>query len=303
MTPQQSAGLVGSGPWAAMIHAPGLAAYEGLNFSHLWARNTDAANELAARFGLKVCTSYEQLLDSVDVVSFCVPPSVQVPLAKRARQQGKPVLLEKPLGASLLSARELEQAASPEASAAVVNYSLLLDDSLQAWVENDSGGWTSAQVVMTNGVLLSENPFSASPWRRAQNAELWDVGPHSISLLVAVFGNIAAVGAESKDGRIWMSCEHVSGRRTTAVSSLSDADERVSLEFTDADGRCDSPTPSFDAAGAYARAVRVLTTGAQSRCDRLVADLGFSTHVVAVLAAAAESLDRPGETVAVQESR
>lgn len=295
------AGLVGSGPWAAMVHAPGLAAHPGVRFSHLWARNAEAGAELARRFGVELCASYDDLLDAVDVVSLSVPPAVQATLAVPARERGRRLLLEKPVADSAARARDVVRAGS---SAAVVNYSLLLDDAVQPWLEAAAGRvWTGGRVAITNGVLLSdESPFAASPWRQAENAALWDVGPHSLSFLAAVLGPVAAVSARSEDGVITVACEHVGGQRSEAVCSLEDEAPEVGFELVDADGRHERPSFPFDASTAYGNGLSALLDGPATPGQRVVADLGFSAHVIAVLAAATDSLTTGGQVVPVEAS-
>lgn len=283
-----SAGLVGSGPWAALVHAPGLAAHDGVRFSHLWTRNADAGAELADRFGLELCASYDELLDAVDLVSLCVPPSVQAGMAASARARGRLVLLEKPVADSPSRAHDIAVAGS---SAAVVNYSLLLADSVQPWIEEAAGRrWAGGRVVTTNDVLLGDSPFAASPWRQAPDAALWDLGPHAISFLTAVLGPVEAVRATSRDRVITVGCDHVSGARSEVVCSLAAEAGEVGFAFVDEDGRRETPVFAFDAARSYAGAVDVLLDGPASRAQRAVSDLAFSTHVVAVIAAAEASL-------------
>jgi predicted dehydrogenase len=295
------AGLVGSGPWAAMVHAPGLAEHAGVRFSHLWARNAEAGAELARRFGVELCSTYDDLLEAVDLVSLCVPPSVQAPLAVAARQRGKLTLLEKPIADTLGSARDVVSAGAQGATASVVNYSLLLDDAVQPWVEDAAARrWAAARVVTTNDVLLTNSPFAGSPWRQAENAALWDLGPHAISFLAAVLGPVASVRAVSSDRVISLSCAHA-GQRSEAVCSLASETGEVGAELVDGHGNRESPSFSLDAASAYANAVTVLLEGPRTRCQRTVADLAFSLHVIAVLEAAAESLAGAGRWVRIDD--
>ena len=167
------AGLVGSGPWAGKIHAPGLAEHSGVEFTHLWARNADAARALAGKYGLEICTSHAALVNAVDLVSYSVPPAVQAPLATAARAMGKAVLLEKPAAHSVADARRLEQAAGSASPPAVVNYSRLLDAYMQQWIaDHRNRSWADARIVMTNGAILSDNPFARSAWRHEADAGL-----------------------------------------------------------------------------------------------------------------------------------
>jgi predicted dehydrogenase len=43
-------GLVGTGYWAGITHAPALASADGIEFAAVWGRNADAAADLAARY-------------------------------------------------------------------------------------------------------------------------------------------------------------------------------------------------------------------------------------------------------------
>jgi predicted dehydrogenase len=44
-------GLVGTGHWAQVTHAPALASTEGIEFAAVWGRNHEAAAALAASHG------------------------------------------------------------------------------------------------------------------------------------------------------------------------------------------------------------------------------------------------------------
>ncbi|MER6984131.1 gfo/Idh/MocA family oxidoreductase, partial [Streptomyces carpinensis] len=46
-------GLLGTGPWARMVHAPALSGHGGLDFAGVWGRRADAAKELAERHGTR----------------------------------------------------------------------------------------------------------------------------------------------------------------------------------------------------------------------------------------------------------
>ena len=90
-------GLVGTGYWATCTHAPALATTPGATLTAVWGRNAAAASALAARFGAIPCDDFGEFLGHVDAVAFAVPPDVQAPLAIRAAEAGKHLLLEKPV--------------------------------------------------------------------------------------------------------------------------------------------------------------------------------------------------------------
>ena len=74
-------GLVGTGYWARIAHAPALAAAEGVQFASVWGRNAQAAADLAAEYRVTPYQDVSAFLAGVDAVSFAVPPDVQAPIA------------------------------------------------------------------------------------------------------------------------------------------------------------------------------------------------------------------------------
>jgi predicted dehydrogenase len=284
------AGLVGSGPWAKRIHAPGLAGHDGVKFTHLWARNADSALALAGKYGLEICPSHAELLDAVDLVSYSVPPAVQASLATAARAAGKAVLLEKPAAHSVTGAQRLEQTARPAAAPAVVNYSRLLDAHMQQWIADHRGRlWARARIVMTNGAILSDNPFARSAWRHQPDAALWDLGPHAFSLLVVLFGPVTAVIARMSDKVVQVSAKHSPGGRSEVLCSVA-AGNQESFEFVTRDGERFQLSPAFTSALAFQRALDVLLNGPAGVGDVAASDLRISTHIVEILASAERSL-------------
>lgn len=90
-------GLVGTGYWARIVHAPALASTPGVDLAAIWGRNPDATAALAAEFGATASQDFDAFLVGVDAVAFAVPPAVQAELAVRAAQAGRHLLLEKPI--------------------------------------------------------------------------------------------------------------------------------------------------------------------------------------------------------------
>src|SRR5687768_14983337 len=103
-------GLVGAGPWAAMVHAPVLAAGPETTLEVVWARRPEAAAELAGKFGAAPVSSFDELLGRCEALAFCVPPMVQAELAPVAAKAGKALLLEKPLAGDLDGAQRVADA-------------------------------------------------------------------------------------------------------------------------------------------------------------------------------------------------
>lgn len=213
-------GLVGAGPWARTMHAPMLAAGPDTVLVGVWARRADAAQALAARYGTVAARSPEELFDRCEAVAFAVPPAVQAALAVRAARAGRALLLEKPLGADLASARAVAEAV---AEAAVVSQMVLTKryhPSTRDFLARAAGTEVlGARSCYLHGAFLGGE--MATGWRLAEGA-LLDLGPHLLDLLDTAVGPITALRATG-DPRRWVevTCEH--GNGAVSQASLSGA--------------------------------------------------------------------------------
>src|SRR6059058_4044004 len=77
MTRSLRFGLVGTGHWAWITHAPALASTDGIEFAAVWGRNAGAAADLAASFHATAHHDLSEFLADIDAVAFAVPPHVQ----------------------------------------------------------------------------------------------------------------------------------------------------------------------------------------------------------------------------------
>lgn len=209
-------GLIGAGPWARAMHARILAAGPETRLTAVWARRTEAAREIAATYGAATAGSPEELFDRCEAVAFAVPPAVQAELAVRAAKAGKALLLEKPLGPDLASARAVAEAV---AEAGVVSQMVLTkryQAETRAFLRRArEAEVTGARSCYLHGAFLGGE--FATGWRLEQGA-LLDLGPHLIDLLDAAVGPITSIRATG-DPRRWVevTCEHENG----AVSQAS----------------------------------------------------------------------------------
>ncbi|MEE4544825.1 Gfo/Idh/MocA family oxidoreductase [Streptomyces sp. V4-01] len=214
--PPVRVGLIGAGPWARDMHAPMLAAGPETTLTAVWARRPEAAALLAGAHGAAVAGSPEELFDSCEAVAFAVPPAVQAPLAVRAARAGKALLLDKPLGADLASARTVAEAVG---TAGVVSQLVLTKryhPATRAFLAAAAAAEvTGARSCYLHGAFLDGE--MATGWRLSEGA-LLDLGPHLLDLLDASVGPIARLRATG-DPRRWveLTCEHENG----AVSQAS----------------------------------------------------------------------------------
>jgi predicted dehydrogenase len=189
-------GLVGTGYWARITHAPALASGEGIEFVAVWGRDLGAARMLAAEYGAAAYADFDEFLAAVDGVAFAVPPDVQAAMAARAAAAGKHLLLEKPIATSVAAGGALVEAVEAAQVASVVFFTLLFQPAFRAWLAEVTGGrdrWTGADFVWLGSSLQESSPFN-TPWRTDKGA-LWDLGPHAIALLWACLGPVSSVTA------------------------------------------------------------------------------------------------------------
>ena len=242
-------GLVGAGPWATMFHAPMLAAATRLELGPVWARRREAAEELAARFGGEPVDTVEQLLQRCDAVAFAVPPDVQAALAVRAADAGRHLLLEKPLATSLADAERLaaavDRAGVRSQLVLTIRYRPEVRDALE---RVDPGQVRYVRASYLGSGALPGSPFATS-WRREDpQAELLDVGPHTVDLAEAVAGPVTRLQATSFGGLTTVSTVHGSGASGQLVLSIRvpDGPGGVDLGWVTDSGYASMPSGTAD---------------------------------------------------------
>jgi predicted dehydrogenase len=218
-------GLVGAGPWAHRVHGPGTAAHPGTELVAVWARRPEAAASVAAVSGggASPVATFEDLLATVDAVTFAVPPAVQAPLALRAVEAGKHVILEKPLASSVAEAEQLVAAAERAGVATLMVLTFRYGADVTDWLAqvHRIGGWHGGSARWLAATLL-ETGYDASPWRHDGGA-LADIGPHTFDLLDAALGTITDVlhAHFAEQGRVWhVLLGHESGATSTALMTM-----------------------------------------------------------------------------------
>ena len=289
-------GIVGTGPWARAVHIPAAAGSERVRFAGVLGR--DARRTAAAVEGTSGAAFDDlgRFLDSVDVVGFAVPPAVQAELAAAAIAAGKHLLLEKPVALEPEVATRLADAADAAGIRSLVFFTHRFSPGFAEWAATTraEGPWTFGRVDSYSSVLVdSENVFNGSPWRHERGA-LWDVGPHAIAQLAAVFGRVASVLARRGAGDfVTVTLEHVAGGIST-LSLAADLPVAIpgGLSIVGPRGRT-APPPIDDwnltARLAYGTALAQLADEIEFGAAAHDCDITFGAHVTRVLAAAERS--------------
>jgi predicted dehydrogenase len=285
-------GLFGTGPWAHLAHAPGLAAHDGVEFVGVWGRNHAKAAELAEEYGARAYPTIDGLIEDVDAIAVALPPDVQAPIALTAAQAGRHLLLDKPVAFEPADAERIADAVAERDLASVVFFTRRFMPGVRRFVEEAArtGGWVEARVDHVGSIYTEGNPFGASPWRR-ESGGLWDVGPHAVALVVPVLGAVTEVRAMA--GPHDMShvlLRHSSGAISTLTLSVDvpPAAAREDAMFAGEAGVVAVPPQTWEPIVAFGLALDQLLAAAAGKM-RPDMDVRFGAQVTAVLAAAAEA--------------
>ena len=287
-------GLLGTGPWAGTVHAPALAGHPGVDFTGVWGRRPEAAEALARTSGTRAYADADALFADSDAVAIALPPDVQAELAERAADAGCHLLLDKPVATSTAAARRVADAAARAGVASVVFFTVRFDPAVAEWIAGQAaaGGWFTARAEWL-GALFSEDadsPYADSPWRREKGA-LWDVGPHALSVLLPVLGDVTDLDAVTAAGgpgdTVHLVLRHDGGASSTVTLSLTApaAAAGRAVELRGAAGSSVLPEQQADGVAAFRRAVDALTDSARSGVPH-PCDVRFGMRVTEILAAA-----------------
>ena len=251
-------GLVGGGPWARTVHAPGLAGHPDIELGGVWTRRPDAAAELAAEFATVAHPDLDELLEAVDAVALVVPPRAQAALALRAAAAGRHLILEKPVAETVDEARAVVEAMGRtgvlSSMVLTLRHAPDVRDRLAGMPSTPPGADTAGSARWLSGALLG-GPYAASPWR-AERGALLDVGPHIVDLLDAALGPVTRVDwAHHEDPDLWrFGLAHTGGAHSTVTASLRLPVDPTETEFTvfGGAGRHRLAGRAWDAGASYA---------------------------------------------------
>ena len=288
-------GLVGTGHWARIAHAPALAAAEGIELAAVWGRDPQSAARLAADFNAQAYRDLDAFLAAVDGVAFAVPPDVQAPIAAAAARAGRHLLLEKPVAISEARADDLVEAVAEGQVASVVFFTLRFQAEVRAWLAEVTarGGWLGGAGSWFGSSLLASSPFN-TPWRRDKGA-LWDIAPHVISVLWAVLGPVTSVTADAGPADVsHLILHHQGGTSSTVTVSQSGGEAAAEFEayVWGASGRAVAPAFSGDPLPPMRTALAELAGNIRAGRTEHPCDARFGRDVGHVLAEAQRQIDR-----------
>lgn len=292
-------GVIGTGYWARSVHAASVKQHPRAELIGVWGRDDRKSADLATELGTRSYADVDALLADVDAVTFAVPPEVQCALAIRAADAGRHLLLEKPIATSVAQALALEKAASGGHVASIVFFTRRFVPETIAWLQQakDLGGWDCGRAEFASSALVDGGAFSSSPWRYAKGA-LWDVGPHALSLLTPVLGDVTSVVAGGgRADQVHLVMRHAEGASSTASLSMSVPPPAAgnTLYVYGPAGRITAPSSSLQPSqivDAHAAAIDALITQVEQPGSGHPCDVHFGRRVVEILDAAERSLAR-----------
>ncbi len=283
-------GLFGTGHWAAETHGAALDAHPRADLVGVWGRNRDRAAALAARYGVPAFDDVDALIEACDAVAVALPPDVQADIAVRAATAGRHLLLDKPLALSVADADRVVDAATRSGVASVVFFTGRYQPEVAGFVAAAAaaGGWHTANVVRFASIFQPGNPYAQSPWRRRHGA-LWDIGPHTLAILLPVLGRVTRVVAvDGPGGLVHLLLTHDGGVVSTVSLTLDAPPTAVAGEFVlyGENGVESVPVPEASPATAFGVAIDQLLAEIDAGTRDHRCDVRFGREVVAVLAAA-----------------
>ncbi len=188
---------MGAGAIAATAHLP---AYRraGFDVQAVYDVDAAAAQALAERFGIgRVCDSLGELLSlpEVAVVDVAVPAEHNLPIASRAFEAGKHVLLQKPMAPDSARARAIVEAAERAGRLVAVNHQMRWAPSVRAAAELLRQG-AFGEVIDYSMRFNRRTDWSAWPWlAELAYPELWYNSIHYLDAARFWFGTPATVYA------------------------------------------------------------------------------------------------------------
>jgi predicted dehydrogenase len=288
-------GLVGTGYWAAEVHASALAEARDVEFVGVWGRDPAKTATVAEARDVRAYDDADTMFADVDAVAFAVPPDVQADLAVRAARAGCHLLLEKPVALDRAGADAVADAAAQAGVASIVFLTSRFVPGIARWLEDTAatGQWLGGHATLLAALDTPGNPFGGSRWRREHGA-LWDVGPHMLSLLLPVLGSVEEVRAARGPGdTVHVVLRHAGGASSEMTLSLTvpEAAAANRVAFYGEAGWRELPTGiSFDATDALGEAIRALHEAVESG-EPDACDVRFGSQIVAVLDRARADLD------------
>lgn len=204
-------GVIGLGQIALKAHLPGYAKTPGCQLTAIHSLREGHAKRVATRYGIPyIYKDWKRMLESdhLDAVSICTPNFTHGPITLKALQEGKDVLVEKPMATSRAEGEKMILAARKARRVLMAHHNMRFDPAVRT-AERLLRKKIIGDVFAFRGALTHRGPQAWSPnanWffnkRKSGGGALMDLGPHVFDtlgfLLKEPLRMAGAVAAEGK---------------------------------------------------------------------------------------------------------
>ena len=217
-------GIIGLGQIAVRAHLPGYSKTGNCQVTALYSSREAYAKQVATQYGVPhIYKDWRRLLESdqVDAVSICTPNFTHMPIALKAFQEGKHVMLEKPMALNPSEGQKIIQAAKKSGRTLMIHHNMRFDPAVRS-AEKLIRKKIIGDIFAFKCSLTHLGPQAWSPkakWffnkKETGGGALMDLGPHVFDSLrfllnddALLAGAVAAQGAgtSSKQGEIHCNC-------------------------------------------------------------------------------------------------
>lgn len=167
----------------------------------IWDDNPTRGSKAAQRLGTRYFDNVDELLGHCDAVAVCSETARHLALIERAAQRGLPVLVEKPLAASVADAMRIGEICQ-DSNLVLMQSFPKRQDPISHWIKNsiDSGEFGKISLVrIRHGHYYGLAEEFKSGWfvhpELSGGGALLDEGIHGIDLLTWIFGMPRVVSA------------------------------------------------------------------------------------------------------------
>ena len=216
-------GLVGAGPWAHRVHAPGIAGHPRTSLAAVWA---PASRRRPPSWPRHTGRSRRPTSTSCSARSTRSPSRSRPPCrhrcATKAAVAGKHLILEKPVAPTVRDAEVLADAVARAGVTSMMVLTFRYATATRGWLDavHEVDDWVGGEARWFSGTLL-DAMYEGSQWRHDGGA-LADIGPHVFDLLDAALGTVKSVElARFTAPGLWhVMLGHDGGRLSTATLSM-----------------------------------------------------------------------------------
>jgi scyllo-inositol 2-dehydrogenase (NADP+) len=218
-------GVVGYGLGGRVFHAPFVSAVPGLKLVSIMQRSGDTAAK--AYPTVKIERSIEAVLadKAIELVVISTPNETHFSLARQALEAGKHVVIDKPFAASSEQALELGQIAKSKGVLAIPFHNRRWDGDFLTVKKLLQDGAVGRLVTFETNMDRFRPMPRKHKWKESQNPAngmLFDLGPHLVDQILALFGAPEAITASVR-----------TDREGTAIEDAFD----ITLHYKGADGK------------------------------------------------------------------